>query len=903
MKIIWTAIPAGFVEYQKQTRIRLSIAVSFNSDREPGQASADLQHANRYLGDWPARLREFLSSGLQVLVDMGPGEIFYEEAFNSEKACSAIWQKLVTVDSRHMAAGLDGAAPFAALNHVRSVAHKAKHVTRLENAVVEKTALDLLEAECFHQIRVAGAQFNRRLRDGRLVADIGSLARDTRFPAEIAAWLKDFSARSNARLDAPGQAIVARNMARLESWGGGGLFGNLEPLLSAFVLDAFSLRKTATTRLRRFAYSLVQSEVFHRRIKTVAANNSRNELDPSREFDVFERVATLLNYPRLLRPLGLAFDLFISAEGLSPNGKIRVALRQPPQDVTFINPWTFYCYRADRFEAASEDDTIISHGFLNLNEGPYKIVQCDSDGYMRKAAIVLSHTRAAGARGESAYSGAITPRTGGVCLVWDGRCGRLEAVLKKRGTNNGVAPPKDLYAEDLVLGYVPQIRATDADNTNGRWFSLTQRMEYYLDAPELDGRFDGVVRAAAAKTLDQKYGQSPNDLTDLHVADAMLNWEGWSLGADRPQSPDFFEEDLRIEKVAHFYEALIQKNVTHPVRRRLSRTDLELIKHYDVDALCDLLNSLIWGRLLWREDYHPETPLEPEDEFLLNRARAERNNRYRTAWANRLLLEADFASIIVKRRGHCSGATLTDSQSQKLTDRTGNRWRLRAIFEASDHSLPRLRFYKSKEELAGKYWLRIRIVDLAGNTASDHSSDDAPSRYFEYRRFEPISAPEILLDKSPYDARAHGRLLERMVIHENDRSDVRWVVPPRVSAQTAELHGLLDEDGPESAGSFSDCRLDEGGDFPVFNPGVTGGSENLLLEGAPIYQSGGKASIIPYYPDPLAESLAWCMEYFDPHSSGSANSVLTEPQLVPFYWRRKWPRARAIRGAPSERPT
>jgi hypothetical protein len=133
---------------------------------------------------------------------------------------------------------------------------------------------------------------------------------------------------------------------------------------------------------------------------------------------------------------------------------------------------------------------------------------------------------------------------------------------------------------------------------------------------------------------------------------------------------------------------------------------------------------------------------------------------------------------------------------------------------AAPRSLPRLRFGLD-------YQLRVRVVDLAGNSLSlDEATEvlkalDARGRPspalpghigdFTYRRFEPISAPVLVLREELTE----GESPERLVIRSNHdvsadayaaglgdpkylRANERHVAPPKTSQHMVETHGLLD---------------------------------------------------------------------------------------------------------------
>jgi hypothetical protein len=168
-----------------------------------------------------------------------------------------------------------------------------------------------------------------------------------------------------------------------------------------------------------------------------------------------------------------------------------------------------------------------------------------------------------------------------------------------------------------------------------------------------------------------------------------------------------------------------------------------------------------------------------------------------------------------------------------------------ASFTAVKGSLPLLRF-------GAGYRLRVRTVDLAGNSATLDVATPAsmvlpgggaPAIYF---RFEPVPAPIVVPRIQPSD----GGSLLRMVIRSrnSDRSldavptsdiDERHHAPPRSSVRLAETHGVLD--GPNG-------RLR--GDAAAY-------AALVAADAFPVPALQPAASIdVSYLPDPLARGVA-----------------------------------------------
>ena len=168
-----------------------------------------------------------------------------------------------------------------------------------------------------------------------------------------------------------------------------------------------------------------------------------------------------------------------------------------------------------------------------------------------------------------------------------------------------------------------------------------------------------------------------------------------------------------------------------------------------------------------------------------------------------------------------------------------------ASFTVVNGSLPQLRFGAS-------YRLRVRTVDLAGNSATLDvvtpaamvlPGGGAPAVYF---RFEPVPAPIAVPRITPS---AGGSLLRMVIRSRNtDRSldavpssdiDERHLAPPRASVRLAETHGVLD--GPNGL-----LR----GDAAVY-------AALVAADAFPVPALQPAASIdVGYLPDPLARGAA-----------------------------------------------
>ncbi len=121
---------------------------------------------------------------------------------------------------------------------------------------------------------------------------------------------------------------------------------------------------------------------------------------------------------------------------------------------------------------------------------------------------------------------------------------------------------------------------------------------------------------------------------------------------------------------------------------------------------------------------------------------------------------------------------------------------LSTSFQTVTGSLPRLRFGHG-------YRLRARVVDLAGNSifepgdAEFQAAQTERSDEQEYRRFNPVSPPPVVLRESPKEGKSLERIVVRSSIHQDaptiaGLTSERHIVPPKTAQIMAEQHGLFD---------------------------------------------------------------------------------------------------------------
>jgi hypothetical protein len=257
------------------------------------------------------------------------------------------------------------------------------------------------------------------------------------------------------------------------------------------------------------------------------------------DVDFHKAVASVGQYPKLMRALGLAIDLEVPLAGVPPSSNVRVHPSLPGP--TPMTPWTAYTLNvaAKQFVAATVTGSDVADGMLLLS-GPteYDVVELDVDGAGEKA-LDFSYNMARLAFGDAQTSidtpvefGLPSLRSAGFSASRVDRATRLVSIFRAASSNNAdiTADPKSskflLHAEDVTRGY----RIDVWNSLSGQWHSLCLRNGTYnfLNGPLTRQYSDeGFVTVATSQSAD-------GTTTDLRLPESLFRWAGWSLCAPRP---------------------------------------------------------------------------------------------------------------------------------------------------------------------------------------------------------------------------------------------------------------------------------------------------------------------------------------------------------------------------------
>jgi hypothetical protein len=256
------------------------------------------------------------------------------------------------------------------------------------------------------------------------------------------------------------------------------------------------------------------------------------------DLDLHKVVASLSQYAKLMRAMGLAIDLEVPLQGAPPASTMRVvpSLAGPAP----MTPWTAYQINlpAKSFLPAPGPDSDVAGGMLLLTDQAtqYDVVELDVDGAAEKAMDFASNmSRIAFGPLERSIDtplnyGLPSLRSAGFSAARADRAKRLVDVFhgaRDKNQNITQTPPKQviLQAEDVTRGY----RIDVWSSLDGQWQSLCARDGTYTFLTKgLTRSFsdEGFVTVATSQSTD---GTTP----DLRLPESLFRWAGWSLSAPR----------------------------------------------------------------------------------------------------------------------------------------------------------------------------------------------------------------------------------------------------------------------------------------------------------------------------------------------------------------------------------
>lgn len=354
------------------------------------------------------------------------------------------------------------------------------------------------------------------------------------FPA-IKLWekLEGLYRQFSTRQDAPEASELAKNPAILSLAEAGGIEEFLEPgQLQKLMLD------WQTGPDAEFLAGLQELRDFYPGKPPLVKKPEIPRLD------FHKAVAALGEYSLLLRSLGLAVDLLVEFNEKILYGSGGTAVQVLTDQAGAECPWTMYELippPKPRFVCAPGSGDVQGRRLFLGAGSAFEWSEVDVDGSALKGLdfglnvlrMAIKHTE--GAPEQSAMPAL---RSGGLSLLRLAQGDKILKSLSSQKSKNaalGSSPSQVvLTASDVNRGY----RLDIWDEKAQRWLSLCQRTGLYkvvetgqmlstFDLGEVD--FEECAVAPAARKQDEAGAQT------LFIHESLFHWDGWSLGATRPE--------------------------------------------------------------------------------------------------------------------------------------------------------------------------------------------------------------------------------------------------------------------------------------------------------------------------------------------------------------------------------
>jgi hypothetical protein len=500
--ILWTAIPNGLGE---DGRLRISVLVSFRLASDA--TSLTLGQFPDLLSnqlDWPAIVRNarFSVRFGQVIL---PAERVVDIASDPPDPDSALWQALFEPTTFVRPYKYDDYRDRLILSFPYMQVHK--EIRRVYVELMEKHAAQLPRPSDLVQL---------------FMDDILNIAS----PEALLAALKDMY---------PGGAIPWSDLPALPT-----------PYPHLALLRLFHTPPSKSYIYKDSGSGLPEKEQAtwktHKRVKLPDDDDFKDLLD------FHQRIAALQQYPRLLRRLGLVFDLAVDPPGsnvsLASPFKLsvvpRLRLHPPGQSGVKTENAALYTWanlNGETFQAHPKNkNQDSSQGLLRLDSQKYHLVQVDVDGSAIKLlnTITSAYQQGKSNKEDEEEMGAATLRTGGLAVIHEEKGKWLEDKIQANSElNNDLEgnQPKDveLYAEDLVRGVFLDVW----DDATHQWRSLCQRSGSYhfqRTGQTINLADEGVLQTGVTQSAD--YPDNPQ-ADQIYQHEISFDWRGWSLVAPR----------------------------------------------------------------------------------------------------------------------------------------------------------------------------------------------------------------------------------------------------------------------------------------------------------------------------------------------------------------------------------
>ncbi len=616
------------------------------------------------------------------------------------------------------------------------------------------------------------------------------------------------------------------------------------------------------------ATDFLQLKDFHRKDNKI----SQKLIIRKPQFEFHNILSVLNSYPVLMRRLGFILDFVIPYQPAYPaSGTIQVipeGIRFEEVNTKISVPKTAYSITLNGFYASDKSGSVLRKGFVKINTDDFAVVQMDTDGMALKTAQTVDEKTIQAADFLSRKALAIRKSDAMLQNL------RLSPQISSVGkTGNNMSKVKSLKTNEMTQAD-PQPKNQVRPVLSFQKMKPVEKMKL-VEVPSREGFH--AMRTAGIALIRNGMSQ--------HVAEKLQRNSGF-----QKMLVDNAEVDLAMKNLLLPEEILYSDDLVMAYRMDIAYEDNPGKWH----SLHQRRMSYSWFDEAGTA--HPIDGIEP-DEGYVEMGIIEKENDQDNIYVPETLARWEGWSLSVGKPGMAINDS-EDHPAKKPTDRhdylSSSReverkkylfdptldFKLNAQAEPVNGTLPRLRFGKS-------YRIRIRTVDMAGNSLPLDTESESPSDTYctniRYYRYEPLSSPLVLVGNELRD----GEFLEQMVIRSNYDADVadyekkytphgqdskgrsvRYLLPPKNSQLMAETHGKFEKafaDPQKAKEIYSIITSHEG----LYERNADN-SEKIYTD--------QEAKII-YLPDPMAAGIA----VFVDTESDDTHDVDFLPRMFSFF--------------------
>jgi hypothetical protein len=585
-----------------------------------------------------------------------------------------------------------------------------------------------------------------------------------------------------------------------------------------------------------------QLRQFHRLDKKLITRLEPVKLEKPR-FEFHDVTAVVNSYPQILRKLGLVLDFLIPYNSAIPNtGHLSLvinALEFEEEGTTVSLPSTAYKLTSTGFYIGDKPNTVFKDGFVTINSSEFSVVQVDADGTALKTQNMAETKVQEIARFYEVKSELVRSKNLQIKQMEDAEPPEEEGLPFMRSA--GIAITKNGMAEHIFRSIETNIQLKQA-------FSATaiQRIDMKPERLKRIQKADPGVQLKPMQNLALKI-KIPEKI--LYTSDVI---QGYRMDISYEENP---EQWYSLHQRQDEYTWFDENNNPFPI-----------------DGISPDEGFIQLGIA--------EDPNDPDDVYI-----------------SETLARWEGWSLSVRKPGYAiNEADDFDGEENDKRDFVHKNkiqeikkyefdpdleFKVNAQSKIVNGTLPKLRFGKD-------YRVRVRAVDLAGNSVPLNHQSEAPQdttrKNIRYLRYEPLASPIVLVGNDLKD----GEFLERLVVRSNyDQSSTdyetdhvtngkkfddysqRYLLPPKNSQLIAENHNKFEQ-------AFQN------------NPSAAQEIYNIITNHEGLYQQDEKNKEkiykpseveIIYLPDPMAAGVAlFVAEGFE-----NTHTQEFEPKMFSFF--------------------